>query len=116
GASAVFAWPDAAVAVMGAKDAVGILHKRTLAAAPEDEREALHDRLADEHAAIAGGVGRAASIGVVDEVIEPTDTRRPLVGALDGAAHARGDHKNTPLEALTRVEPAPSRGCGLYSW
>src|SRR5699024_2965716 len=39
GASAVFAWPDAEVAVMGAKAAVGILHKRTLAAAPEDERE-----------------------------------------------------------------------------
>src|SRR5699024_9051455 len=97
GASAVFAWPDAEVAVMGAKAAVGILHKRTLAAAPEDEREALHDRLADEHAAIAGGVGRAVSIGVVDEVIEPTDTRRRLVGALDGAAHARGDHKNIPL-------------------
>ncbi|MBB0996266.1 MULTISPECIES: acyl-CoA carboxylase subunit beta [Dietzia] len=97
GASAVFAWPDAEVAVMGAKAAVGILHKRTLAAAPEDEREALHDRLADEHAAIAGGVGRAVSIGVVDEVIEPTDTRRRIAEALDAAAHTRGQHKNIPL-------------------
>ena len=42
GATKVFAWPDAEVAVMGAKAAVGILHKKTLAATPEDQREALH--------------------------------------------------------------------------
>ncbi len=46
GATAVFAWPESEVAVMGAKAAVGILHKKALAAAPDDEREALHDRLA----------------------------------------------------------------------
>ena len=97
GASAVFAWPDAEVAVMGAKAAVGILHKRTLAAAPEDEREAVHERLAQEHAAIAGGVSRARSIGVVDEVIEPTDTRRRIAEALAGAPHERGRHNNIPL-------------------
>ena len=35
-ATKVFAWPDAEVAVMGAKAAVGILHKKKLAAAPDD--------------------------------------------------------------------------------
>ena len=49
GATAVFAWPDAEIAVMGAKAAVGILHRKKLAAAPDDEREALHDQLAEEH-------------------------------------------------------------------
>ncbi len=40
-ATKVFAWPDAEVAVMGAKAAVGILHKKKLAAAaPEDARGA----------------------------------------------------------------------------
>ncbi|MFZ3268689.1 MAG: carboxyl transferase domain-containing protein, partial [Mycobacterium sp.] len=43
GATKVFAWPDAEVAVMGAKAAVGILHKKKLAAAADHEREALHD-------------------------------------------------------------------------
>ena len=47
GATAVFAWPDAEIAVMGAKAAVGILHRRKLAAAPDDEREALHAELAE---------------------------------------------------------------------
>ncbi|WP_137874058.1 carboxyl transferase domain-containing protein [Rhodococcus sp. Q] len=97
GATKVYAWPEAEVAVMGAKAAVGILHKRALAAAPEEEREALHDRLAAEHEAIAGGVGRAISIGVVDELIEPAQTRSLLTAALAAAPARRGQHKNIPL-------------------
>lgn len=97
GATYVFAWPQAEVAVMGAKAAVGILHRRTLAAADESEREALHNRLADEHEKIAGGVNRALSIGVVDEVIEPSCTRRRLVEAFAAAHAGRGAHGNIPL-------------------
>jgi acetyl-CoA/propionyl-CoA carboxylase carboxyl transferase subunit len=97
GATAVFAWPDAEVAVMGAKAAVGILHRRALAAAPEDEREALHEQLAREHERLAGGVNRALDLGVVDEVIEPRDTRRRLVEALAEAPAGRGSHGNIPL-------------------
>ena len=97
GATAVFAWPGSEVAVMGAKAAVGILHKKTLAAAPEDEREALHDHLAAEHEALAGGVGRAQSIGVVDEVIDPAKTRSIITEALAAAPAHRGRHKNIPL-------------------
>ncbi|WP_191986105.1 carboxyl transferase domain-containing protein, partial [Mycobacteroides salmoniphilum] len=82
GATKVFAWPDAEVAVMGAKAAVGILHKKQLAAAPADEREALHEELALEHERIAGGVDRAIEIGVVDEEIEPSQTRAVLTRAL----------------------------------
>ena len=97
GATAVYAWPDSEVAVMGAKAAVGILHKRALAAAPEEEREALHDRLAAEHEEIAGGVGRAISIGVVDETIDPAKTRSVITAALAAAPATRGQHKNIPL-------------------
>jgi acetyl-CoA/propionyl-CoA carboxylase carboxyl transferase subunit len=97
GATYVFAWPQAEVAVMGAKAAVGILHRRTLAAADESEREALHNRLADEHERIAGGVNRALAIGVVDEVIEPRCTRRRLVEAFAAAHAGRGAHGNIPL-------------------
>ncbi len=82
---------------MGAKAAVGILHKKALAAAPEEEREALHDRLAAEHEAIAGGVGRAMAIGVVDEMIDPATTRSTLAAALAAAPAVRGRHKNIPL-------------------
>jgi acetyl-CoA/propionyl-CoA carboxylase carboxyl transferase subunit len=97
GATAVFAWPGAEVAVMGAKAAVGILHRKKLAAAPPGEREALHEQLAAEHERIAGGVNRALQIGVVDEVVEPRQTKRRLVAALADAPSGRGAHGNIPL-------------------
>jgi acetyl-CoA/propionyl-CoA carboxylase carboxyl transferase subunit len=97
GATRVFAWPGAEVAVMGASAAVGILHRKKLAAAPPGEREALHAELAEEHERIAGGVGRAMEIGVVDELIEPARTRAALAEALAAAPAARGAHGNIPL-------------------
>jgi acetyl-CoA/propionyl-CoA carboxylase carboxyl transferase subunit len=97
GATAVFAWPGAEVAVMGAKAAVGILHRKKLAAAQPGEREALHAQLAEEHERIAGGVNRAVQIGVVDEVVDPAHTRRRLVTALAAAPLGRGAHGNIPL-------------------
>ncbi|WP_433871900.1 acyl-CoA carboxylase subunit beta [Saccharopolyspora sp. CA-218241] len=97
GATAVFAWPEAEVAVMGAKAAVGVLHRKELAAAPEEEREELQNRLTEEHQRVAGGVGRAMSIGVVDEVIDPSTTRRRIAEALAAAPAGRGAHTNIPL-------------------
>ncbi|MEU7767931.1 carboxyl transferase domain-containing protein [Nocardia sp. NPDC049190] len=97
GATAVYAWPGSEVAVMGAKAAVGILHKKALAAAPEDEREALHERLTAEHERIAGGVERAIAIGVVDQVIDPAKTRSILAAALAAAPSHKSHHKNIPL-------------------
>ncbi|WP_375493695.1 acyl-CoA carboxylase subunit beta [uncultured Jatrophihabitans sp.] len=97
GATKVFAWPGAEVAVMGASAAVGILHRKKLAAAPPGEREALHAQLAEEHERIAGGVARAMEIGVVDELLEPPQTRRALAEALAEAPPGRGAHGNIPL-------------------
>ena len=97
GATKVFAWPGAEVAVMGASAAVGILHRKKLAAAPPGEREALHAKLAEEHERIAGGVGRAMELGVVDELITPAETRSSIARALAEAPAGRGAHGNIPL-------------------
>jgi acetyl-CoA/propionyl-CoA carboxylase carboxyl transferase subunit len=97
GATRVFAWPGAEVAVMGASAAVGILHRKKLAAAQPGEREALHAQLAEEHERLAGGVGRAMDIGVVDQLIEPAQTRAELAAALASALPGRGAHGNIPL-------------------
>jgi acetyl-CoA/propionyl-CoA carboxylase carboxyl transferase subunit len=97
GATTVFAWPHAEVAVMGASAAVGILHRKKLAAAPPGERERLHAQLAEEHARLAGSVERAIELGVVDEIIDPAQTRARLVKALAAAPAARGRHGNIPL-------------------
>jgi len=97
GATAVFAWPDAQIAVMGAETAVGILHRKRLAAVADHERDALKSTLAAEHARIAGGVDRALAIGVLDEVISPRRTRRRLAEAFAAAPAGRGQHGNIPL-------------------
>ncbi len=97
GATAVFAWPDAEIAVMGAEAAVGILHRKKLAAAADHERDALKTSLIAEHTRIAGGVHRAMMTGVLDEVIPPSQTRRRLVEAFAAAPAGRGQHSNIPL-------------------
>ena len=98
GATAVYAWPGAEVAVMGASAAVNILHRRKLAGAPAEDREALRDKLVTEHERLAGGVDKAVEIGVVDEVVEPNVTRTALARAIAGAGIVhRGAHGNIPL-------------------
>jgi acetyl-CoA/propionyl-CoA carboxylase carboxyl transferase subunit len=97
GATAVFAWPSAEVAVMGAGAAVNILHRRKLAAVPLEERDAMREELIREQIAVAGGVNRALEIGVVDDVIKPEQTRRRLAETLAAAPAARGAHGNIPL-------------------
>ena len=97
GATAVFAWPNAEVAVMGASAAVNILHRKKLAAAPHEERETLRAKLIEDQAREAGGVNRALEIGVVDDVIKPEETRRRIAEALAAAPAARGAHGNIPL-------------------
>ena len=97
GATRVFAWPGAELAVMGAVAAVRILQRRTLAAAPADQRHELEAELAAEHERETGGLARAQELGVIDEVIEPAKTRQALAEAIAAATHVRGRHGNIPL-------------------
>ncbi len=80
GADYVFAWPRATLGVMGAKQAVGIVNRRDIAAAddPEASRNEFAERYTTEH--LTSSV--AAAEGYVDEVIPPSDTRRRLGEAL----------------------------------
>jgi acetyl-CoA carboxylase carboxyltransferase component len=80
GADMTFAWPGAQLGVMGANQAVGVLHRRSLEAAqdPESERERLADEYTDQHLDASNAVAE----GFVDELIEPADTRARLAWAL----------------------------------
>jgi acetyl-CoA carboxylase carboxyltransferase component len=88
------AWPGAELAVMGAKGAVEILHRR---ATPEErlERERAYEaRLLNPYV--------ATERGLVDGVVDPADTRREIARALDALATKREvlalrKHGNTPL-------------------
>jgi acetyl-CoA/propionyl-CoA carboxylase carboxyl transferase subunit len=97
GATAVLAWPEAEIAVMGATAAVEILYRRQLAQADPADRDALRAELAAEHELMAGSVGKALNIGVVDEIIDPAETRCRIGHLLAAAPERRGQHRNIPL-------------------
>jgi acetyl-CoA/propionyl-CoA carboxylase carboxyl transferase subunit len=97
GATRVFAWPEAEVAVMGAVAAIRVLHRRTLASVPPEQLREKEAELAAEHEATVGGLQRAVDIGVVDEIISPERTCRALAQAIAEAQQNRGSHANIPL-------------------
>jgi acetyl-CoA carboxylase carboxyltransferase component len=94
GADAVFAWPQAQIAVMGAEGAVEILHRRELVTAPH-RRPAL----VEQYRAQAMAPEPAAHRLSVDEIVSP-DRTRPLVAAtlrsLAGALRPAFRHDNLP--------------------
>src|SRR5260370_23109745 len=97
GATRVFAWPGAELAVMGAVAAVRVLHRRTLAAASAERRHEVEAELAAEHEREAGGLARAQALGVIDEVVDPAKTRQAIARAIAEAPRTRGQHGNIPL-------------------
>src|SRR6516164_8896603 len=97
GATKVYAWPGAEVAVMGAVAAIRILHKRRLASVPADQLHEAEAALAAEHEATVSGLGRAVEIGVIDEVISPAESAAAIAVAIAAAPQRRGAHANIPL-------------------
>lgn len=94
GATRVLAWSDADAAVMGAESALRVLRRKAPDAAPE----ALRTGLADEHDQRAGRrVERGLALGVIDEVIDPSQTRTAVAAVLAAAPFRRGAHGNIPL-------------------
>jgi acetyl-CoA carboxylase carboxyltransferase component len=91
GADLALAWPNAEIGIMGPKQAVTIVNKREIAAADDPEGE--RDRLAAEYAEGHVSAEVAAREGHIDELIEPTDTRRRLAGALAALSHS-GEYGN----------------------
>ena len=113
GATKVFAWPGAEVAVMGAVAAIRILHRRRLADVSPDLRPQVEAELAAEHERLAGGVDKAVEIGVVDEVVEPTHPQRHRAGhrPRGPAGRRRSGARQHPAVARWPTR-APDRGAG----
>ena len=91
GADLVLAWPRAQLGVMGPRQAVGIVHRREIAAAPDGEATA--ERLARDYAERHLDAASATRLGAIDEVVTPDRTRHRLAAALDALA---GHHRPLP--------------------
>jgi len=100
GADLNLAWPTAEIAVMGARGAVNILHRRELADA--EDPAALQAELESQYAREFANPWRAAERGYLDAVILPSETRQQLVRGLRLTASKREagpprKHGNIPL-------------------
>ncbi len=81
GADRVAAWPSAEIAVMGAEGAVNVLYRKEIDAAQDPE--AFRKAKMDEYTASFSNPYAAAARGMVDDVIEPADTRGYIALSLE---------------------------------
>ena len=82
-----YAWPTAEIAVMGADGAVNIMHRNEIQAA--DNPQELRDRLTQEYRDRLVNPYIAAAHGLIDDVIDPADTRPKIIDALAMLANKR---------------------------
>jgi len=102
GADFNFAWPDAQIAVLGAKGAVAILYHNELKNAPEDQRAQVMHALEDKYSKEFMNPLIAAEFGYIDSIIEPKLTRQSLISALENSLNKieitpKRKHGNIPL-------------------
>jgi propionyl-CoA carboxylase beta chain len=95
-----YAWPQAEIAVMGPEGAVGIIHRKAIAEAPDPA--AKRAELIEEYQERFANPFIAAERGYVDDVIDPAETRPRLIQALRMLATKREavpprKHGNIPL-------------------
>jgi acetyl-CoA carboxylase carboxyltransferase component len=98
GADLTMAWTGAELGIMGADQAVGVIHRRELADAPDPA--AARSRLAASYAARHLDARAAARGGHIDRVIAPNETRASLVWALGALGAPRAEPpraRNIPL-------------------
>ncbi|MEP7159849.1 MAG: carboxyl transferase domain-containing protein [Dermatophilaceae bacterium] len=87
GADRVFAWPTAEIAVMGAEGAAGVVFRREIAEA--DDPQAKRAELVDLYREAFSTPYVSAARGLVDDIIEPSQTRLCIARALEVLANKR---------------------------
>ncbi len=100
GADLAFAWPSAELAVMGPHGAVEIVYRRELSTAAD--AEARRKELVEEYTERFTNPYIAAERGLVDDVIDPADTRMKVIAGFEMLRSKREElpkrkHGNVPL-------------------
>ncbi len=100
GADLAYAWPSAEIAVMGAEGAANIVFKKEIESAenPQEARQAKINEYRDKFS----GPYKAAEMGYIDDVIEPSESRIRVINALEILSGKRQSlpakkHGNIPL-------------------
>ncbi len=100
GADFAFAWPTAEIAVMGPEGATNIIYRREIE--NSDKPEEMRAQKVNEYRERYANPYIAAARGWVDDVIEPVETRRYLLAALESLKdkyeeRPRKKHGNFPV-------------------
>jgi len=100
GADYVMAWPTAEIAVMGAEGACNIIYRNeiTAAANPAEKRTELIKGYEEKF----NNPYFAASMGIIEEIIQPQDTRKRIIALLEALQDKKEacltkKHNNIPL-------------------
>ncbi|WUH94322.1 acyl-CoA carboxylase subunit beta [Streptomyces sp. NBC_00433] len=99
GADLALAWPTNEIAVMGADGAANVIFRREIAAA--EDGEAVRKARTEEYRTELMHPYYAAERGLVDDVVDPAETRAVLIRSLDMLAAKHADlpmrkHGNPP--------------------
>ncbi len=100
GADYVMAWPTAEIAVMGAEGACNIVYRAEISAAADPA--AKRAELAGAYEEQFNNPYFAASMGIIDEIIAPGETRKKIIALLDALKDKKETrlskkHNNLPL-------------------
>jgi propionyl-CoA carboxylase beta chain len=100
GADYVMAWPTAEIAVIGAEGACNIIYRAEISAAADPA--AKRAELATAYEEQFNNPYFAASMGIIDEIIAPGDTRKKIAALLDALKDKKETrlskkHNNLPL-------------------
>ncbi len=100
GADLVFAWPNAEVAVMGPEGAANIIFAKEIQ--NSDNPEETRAKKIEEYREKFANPYVAASMGMIDDVIDPRETRIKLIQSLDMLRNKKEErpkkkHGNIPL-------------------
>ncbi|WP_019154425.1 acyl-CoA carboxylase subunit beta [Robertmurraya massiliosenegalensis] len=100
GADLVFAWPNAEIAVMGPQGAANIIFAKEIQ--NSDNPEETRSKKIEEYREKFANPYVAASMGMVDDVIDPRETRIKIIQSLEMLRHKKEErpykkHGNIPL-------------------
>lgn len=100
GADLVYAWPNAEIAVMGPEGAANVIFAKEIA--ESDQPEQIRQEKIDTYREKFANPYIAAGLGMVDDVIDPRETRIKLIQALEMLYNKQEErpkkkHGNIPL-------------------
>ena len=82
-----YAWPTAEIAVLGPEAAITIIHRKDLKSS--GDAAATKKKLAKEYRDKFANPYIAAERGIIDVVIDPSETRPMIIRALDALANKK---------------------------